>query len=163
MVFRTGSGTGSGSGLEYFLNHNTQILCAVRVTILINLAAINCSDTSTGKNLTIVIFAFIYKTAFRTGHANDYLASSTFRNEQGLHTGIKYIKIHSQQIYFMELNSQSTLCRMNCDWKWPEGFTPLTGSRSMVNLNELETDTRVDVVARSESTAALVDMRPVQT
>ena len=63
----------------------------------------------------------------------------------------------------MKLKSQSTLCRMNYDWKWPEGFTPLTGSRSMVNLNELETDTRVDVVTRSESTTALVDMRPVQS
>ena len=52
---------------------------------------------------------------------------------------------------------------MNYDWKLPEGFTPLTGSRSMVNLNELETDTRVDVVVRSESTAALVDMRLVQS
>ena len=50
---------------------------------------------------------------------------------------------------------------MNHDWKWPEGFLPLSGSRSMVNLNELEADTRVDVLSRSESTAALVDMRPV--
>ena len=50
---------------------------------------------------------------------------------------------------------------MNYDWKWPEGFLPLAGSRSMVNLHELEADTRVDVVAGSESTAALVDMRPV--
>ena len=63
----------------------------------------------------------------------------------------------------MKLKSQSTLCRMNYDWKWPEGFTPLTGSRSMVNLHELETDTRADVVTRSESTTALVDMRPVQS
>ena len=31
----------------------------------------------------------------------------------------------------------------------------------MVNLNELEADTRVDVVSRSESTAVLVDMRPI--
>ena len=50
---------------------------------------------------------------------------------------------------------------MNYDWKWPEGFLPLSGSRSMVNLNKLEADTRVDVLSRRESTTALVDMRPV--
>ena len=26
--------------------------------------------------------------------------------------------------------------RMNFDWKWPEGFVPLTGSRSMVCLSQ---------------------------
>ena len=65
-------------------------------------------------------------------------------------------------LFQLTLNDwQSLLCRMNHDWKWPEGFLPLSGSRSMVNLNELEADTRVDVLSRSESTAALVDMRPV--
>ena len=29
---------------------------------------------------------------------------------------------------------------MNLDWKWPEGFTPLTGSRSMMNIDARSSD-----------------------
>ena len=46
---------------------------------------------------------------------------------------------------------------MNLDWKWPEGFVPLTGSRSMVNLSLAGTSTD-DKISRSESSRALVEM-----
>ena len=48
---------------------------------------------------------------------------------------------------------------MNLDWKGPEGFTPLTGSRSMVNLHMPEESTPAEKILRSESSMALVEMR----
>ena len=48
---------------------------------------------------------------------------------------------------------------MNLDWKWPEGFTPLTGSRSMVNLHQPEETATPEPLPRSESSMALVEMR----
>ena len=88
----------------------------------------------------------------------------TFLESGTLSSNSKLVLYHPCNYFgclFNVLNPQSPLCRMNFNWKWPEGFTPLTGSRSMVNLHEEEEDTRV--IARSESTAALVDMTPVQS
>ena len=48
--------------------------------------------------------------------------------------------------------------RMNLDWKWPEGFVPLTGSRSMVNLSSAGGTGTEDKITRSESSMALVEM-----
>ena len=47
---------------------------------------------------------------------------------------------------------------MNLDWKWPEGFTPLTGSRSMINLHQPEENSLAEPMHRSESSMALVEM-----
>ena len=47
---------------------------------------------------------------------------------------------------------------MNFDWKWPEGFTPLTGSRSLVNLNTAGLASTDNSIPRSESSMALVEM-----
>ena len=52
-----------------------------------------------------------------------------------------------------------SLLRMNLDWKWPVGFTPLTGSRSMVNLHQPEETATPETLPRSESSMALVEMR----
>ena len=48
---------------------------------------------------------------------------------------------------------------MNLDWKWPEGFTLLTGSRSMVNLHMQDKITTDETIPQSESSMALVEMR----
>ena len=47
---------------------------------------------------------------------------------------------------------------MNLDWKWPEGFTPLTGSRSMVNLDEHSSHN----IARWQSEDLVTDTIPIQ-
>ena len=47
---------------------------------------------------------------------------------------------------------------MNLDWKWPEGFTPLTGLRSMVNLDEHSSHN----IARWQSEDLVTDTIPIQ-
>ena len=42
---------------------------------------------------------------------------------------------------FMNRNIRLKYAGMNHNWNWPEGFMPLTGSRSMVNLSRVDSDT----------------------
>ena len=130
-VFRTGSGFGLGSGLEYLLYFNSIVFTRIiknvfrtgylKDLICINSGAVQGSGENTGTTFKIVTFTpnikrvlrtgYVFVTftsainmAFRTGTGTgsgagieyslkQYLAFSTFRNEQGLHTVIEYIKI----------------------------------------------------------------------
>ena len=60
--------------------------------------------------------------------------------------GAGYKYVHKAEVRFVFINKIKTNkivliqsinnAGMNHNWKWPVGFTPLSGSRSMVNLQE---------------------------